>query len=176
MVLWLGMEKKIYCCDVKNLEIFKNATRIKIENAIGDHTNGKSSNKQVLGLSIWKATNMNFFPSNLEEIFPSLILINIFSSDLSQISTFDWCQFVGAEKSKSNPWIKRFMKMFKSQMPSAIFKPCPHFGKIEIKNLSVKTDLLMFAPTGFIRFTDQWFNEKNLTILYISILLKVENL
>ncbi|KAG5668561.1 hypothetical protein PVAND_016499 [Polypedilum vanderplanki] len=93
MVLWLGMEKKIYCCDVKNLEIFKNATRIKIENAIGEHTNGKSSNKQVLGLSIWKATNMNFFPSNLEEIFPSLILINIFSSDLSQISSNDLKSF-----------------------------------------------------------------------------------
>ncbi|KAG5668532.1 hypothetical protein PVAND_016470 [Polypedilum vanderplanki] len=65
-----------YYCYVKNSEIFA-GSRINIDNAIGAHTEGRTSNSQVGAFYTDGPSNMVLFPSNLAQIFPNLIVIDI---------------------------------------------------------------------------------------------------
>jgi hypothetical protein len=71
--------------------------------------------------------------------------------------------------------LKGLMNIFKSQFPKILFEPCPVKGTIETI-FSVKKELLVFAPSGILRFSDHWYNEKNETFLDLSLLLKIDNL
>ncbi|KAG5680012.1 hypothetical protein PVAND_009545 [Polypedilum vanderplanki] len=85
---WTGLNKLIYYCEVKNLDIFSNGLKVKIDGATGQHLS-HSNNNQVKGIDIIGASNMKFFPSNIENVFPNLIVIRIATSKLIHITNED---------------------------------------------------------------------------------------
>ncbi|KAG5679960.1 hypothetical protein PVAND_009495 [Polypedilum vanderplanki] len=86
---WVYMPKPIYYCNVKNRDIFSNGLKVKIDGASGKHWSGFSGNNQVEGISIVWASNMKYFPSNIENVFTNLILIQISNSKLIHITSED---------------------------------------------------------------------------------------
>jgi hypothetical protein len=93
----------------------------------------------------------------------------------SRFPAFDWCDFVGDGKKKIGPMLKTMLRLFKTQLPAFLFSPCPIMGRAEILNFVVKNELLVFAPSGIIRFSDHWYNEKNETFLFLSLLVRIDN-
>ncbi|KAG5680010.1 hypothetical protein PVAND_009543 [Polypedilum vanderplanki] len=87
--IWTGLNKLIYYCDVKKLKIFSNGLKVKIDGASGQHLSDYSNNNQVKGIDIIGASNMKFFPSNIENVFSNLIVIRIAASKLIHITNED---------------------------------------------------------------------------------------
>lgn len=87
-----GVDSTIYQCEVANNEIF-NGTRVSINSAHGDHQEDKL-NDNVTEIFIKEATNLKFFPSNLDKVFIHLIHISVWRSDLLEITQHDLKPFV----------------------------------------------------------------------------------
>lgn len=86
----------VYTCDVQNREIFSNGLRVKIDDATGQHEDNLGNN-QVKGIRILSAPNMNLMPSNIENVFPNLIVLYIYYSNLTQITSEDLKPFTKLE-------------------------------------------------------------------------------
>lgn len=91
-----------------------------------------------------------------------------------KLPVLDWCKLTD-KKAKLNSVVKKIVDVFKENMPPELSKSCPLSGRIEILNVNLYHKILMFAPNGIIQFTVHWYNRSNQTILWLSLLLKIEN-
>ncbi|KAG5668578.1 hypothetical protein PVAND_016515 [Polypedilum vanderplanki] len=89
---YFQLNKEFYMCKVSNIQIFNHGAKISIENAIGQNLENKK-NEQVEGTNFSNAPNLNLIPTNLERIFPNIILIFINNSNLTQITSDDFKPF-----------------------------------------------------------------------------------
>ncbi|KAG5680007.1 hypothetical protein PVAND_009540 [Polypedilum vanderplanki] len=87
--IWFDKNTLIYICKIKNVDIFSNGLKVKIDDVTGQHENGYSNNNQVEAILIDGASNMKFFPSNIENVFSNLIFIRIGTSKLTHITNED---------------------------------------------------------------------------------------
>lgn len=88
---WSDIDGTVYTCLVENVKDFDGG-RKKVDNAIGVHKEWKK-NKEVEGIMINFAPNVEFFPSNLQNVFGNLKRIGIHNSSLTEIKKEDLIYF-----------------------------------------------------------------------------------
>ncbi|KAG5679108.1 hypothetical protein PVAND_008700 [Polypedilum vanderplanki] len=93
-----------YACNVMNAEVFT-GDRVSIEKAEGQHLEGKT-NDDVESFWIFDASNLKFFPSNINNIFKNLINIRIMFTNIAEITS---------ENLKVFPELK-FLHFFRNQI------------------------------------------------------------
>jgi hypothetical protein len=71
-----------------------------------------------------------------------------------------------------NPMLKAIVKSFKPQ--GALFKPCPHFGKIELLDMTLDSKMFAWLPAGVFKF--QWLqkNYHDKDMFKLTLLISIE--
>jgi hypothetical protein len=97
-----------------------------------------------------------------------------------KLDPFEWCEVFGFGK-KISPVVKTMFVFFKDVIPKELTSNClaenPNMklGRVEIKDVSLYNKVLMFLPTGYFKFTEHWYDDKNETFLWFALTFKIDN-
>ncbi|KAG5682606.1 hypothetical protein PVAND_011949 [Polypedilum vanderplanki] len=144
---WTGIDKSFYTCRVENPSIFSSGFRIIIDKETGQHLSEHSFN-EVEGIFIYTAPSLNFFPLNINRVFPNLIAISITYSKLSQLTNEDLKPF---------PKLK-FLNLYINEiefLPENLFNNNPELEVISISHNKIQhIDKEAFSGLKLLRWLD----------------------
>ncbi|KAG5667578.1 hypothetical protein PVAND_015555 [Polypedilum vanderplanki] len=88
---WWQMDRSYYFCETKNNNNVTQNFKVPIISAMGKHTKGKTD-LDVEGIHLY-GTNFKQFPTNIDKVFPNLVMIAVSYSKLEQLTSDDFNQF-----------------------------------------------------------------------------------